>query len=253
MAPAWGAEVVSSNIVGYEKINLANPLTMTGAQFRQVGATATTDLLLSQITLDGVTGMDAEWNFGAALLIWNGKNYVGGQYYWVGPDMESEVGGKWSDDAWEVADDVVLPAGTAFWIQDNNRSATSVGTITVAGEVVQGTTPDPAEIKHPLTMIANPYPQAFKLKDLVVEGTLTGMDAEWNFGAGLLVWNGKNYVGGQYYWVGPDMESEVGGKWSDDAWEVADDVEIPVGGAFWIQDNAYTGTAKISFPAPAAE
>lgn len=247
---AGAEEVVSSNTVGYTKLALTSKFTMTGAQFKLVGET-NADLALSNIELKGVTGIDEDWNLGAALLLWNGSSYVGGQYYWVGEAMQGDIPCKWCDPDYESADEVVLPAGTGFWIQDDTLTSTSSASILISGEVVAKNEPAPAEIKTPFTMISNPYPISYKLKDLIVTGTLTGVDEDWNLGAAILVWNGSSYVGGQYYWVGETMQEDIPCKWCDPDYESADDIEIPVGGAFWIQDDNVSGSAAtISFPAP---
>ena len=90
---------------------------MTGTHFREVGS-ATTDCTLSQITLEGVTGLNEDWDLGAALLMWNATSYVGGQYYWVGDEVQEDLPYKWVTDQYESADDVTVPVGAAFWIQD---------------------------------------------------------------------------------------------------------------------------------------
>ena len=139
--PAWGAEVVSSNIVGYNKVTLNYEFSMLGANFTTVGA-ANGKTKISQIIPDAnVTGIDwaGDWDWGASLQIWNGSDYVGGVYYWTGEvpvaaqeevkeelelDEDFVYNNIWVDSDMKPAN-VQIPIGTGFWIQDNGATGAS--------------------------------------------------------------------------------------------------------------------------------
>ena len=95
-APAWGAEVVSSNIVGYEKVTLSAGLNLIGSQFVVVGGgTATMNELTT--AMDGQSGYDDDsYDPTTELRIWTGSGYA--QYGWSGdlladsPALADEMG-----------------------------------------------------------------------------------------------------------------------------------------------------------------
>ena len=278
--PARAAEVVSSNIVGYNKITLKSRLTMMAASFQNVGAANSTISLSQIVPGDSVTPID--WSdddlpFGSSLLIWNGSSYIGGTYYWtgevpreIGAEMESDLGmpvgsynNIWVDDQYEPVGDISFPAGTAFWIQDDNRSATQLGSITVSGEVVPSTANRSVDADTRLTMMGYTYPKEISTDQLIVSD-LPGID--WNdddlpFGSSLLKWNGSSYIGGTLYWtgevpreIGSEMETDLGLEsgsynniWVNDQYE-PDSLSIGVGEAFWIQNSDTSQKATITFP-----
>ena len=131
LAPAWGAEVVSSNIVGYEKVNLSKGFNMIGTQFLQVGgeplAIATVGVLDSSMA-----GFDEDGVYATEMQIWNGNGY---DYYgWSGTSageyMEDEsLNNMWLNGDFKT-DDATSTAGQGFWIK-----AATAGTITLSGEV----------------------------------------------------------------------------------------------------------------------
>ena len=70
MAPAWGAEVVSSNIVGYNKITLAPGYNLLGIQFSQIGG-ASLDLSDAVILDETYGGYDSNYDFKSTLRVWD--------------------------------------------------------------------------------------------------------------------------------------------------------------------------------------
>ena len=279
IAPARAAEVVSSNIVGYNKVKLQCQMTMTCASFQEVGNAAGTISIQSIVPDTSVTPIDWEDDDlpkGARLLIWNGSSYVGGTYYWTG-EVPRDIGAEMEEDLdlpegfynniWVDADyepvDLMLPAGTAFWIDDANKTATSTGFITVSGEVVGDSANREFSTNNRMTMLGNPLPVEISANDLVMNG-VTGID--WNDddfakGSRLLVWNGSSYVGGTYYWTG-EVPRDIGAEMEEDLdlpagsynniWVDADyepvDVIVPVGGAFWIDNSNSGDDSSVTFP-----
>jgi len=166
---------VSSNIVGYNKVKLQCQMTMTCASFQEVGNAAGTISIQSIVPDTSVTPIDWEDDDlpkGARLLIWNGSSYVGGTYYWTG-EVPRDIGAEMEEDLdlpegfynniWVDADyepvDLMLPAGTAFWIDDANKTATSTGFITVSGEVVGDSANREFSTNNRMTMLGNPLPE----------------------------------------------------------------------------------------------
>ena len=97
IGPAWGAEVVSSNIVGYNKITLKEGLNLLGAQFVPVGQQNKT-LVLSDLTNMTDQPSYERGKSQTQLRFWNGGGYD--TYGWSGAfSVENE------DDAQEMVDD----------------------------------------------------------------------------------------------------------------------------------------------------
>ena len=282
IAPARAADVVSSNIVGYNKVTLNHELSILGANFKTVGA-VNGETKISQIVPDAnVTGIDwkGSWGWGASLLVWNGANYVGGMYYWTGEvpqaaqeeikeelelDDDFVYNNIWVDGDMKPADPE-MTVGNAFWIQDAAQpDKATKGTITTSGEVCTEDVAPAHPLYTGLTMVANTYPVTANISD-VIPSNLSGIDwkGSWGWGASLLMWNGSDYVGGMYYWTGEvpqaaqeeikeelELDEDVvyNNIWVDGDMMPAN-IQIPIGTGFWIQDNNATGESKITFVAP---
>ena len=72
--PAWGAEVVSSNIVGYEKITITPGLNMIGNQFLAVGGDSFQNINEMFKGSDGFIAGTGDDN-ADSILTWNGSAY----------------------------------------------------------------------------------------------------------------------------------------------------------------------------------
>ena len=277
--PARATEVVSSNIVGYNKVKLNCRMTMTSASFQEVGNSSGLISIQSIVPDSSVTPIDWEDEdlpMGSRFLIWNGSDYADGTYYWTGEvpreiasEMEADLhleAGSYNN-IWVNADyepvELMLPAGTAFWIDDAARTATSTANVVVSGEVVGDSATKEFSTNNRMTMLGNPFPVAISPNDLTMNG-LIGIDWEdedLKMGSRLLIWNGSDYADGTYYWTGEvpreiasemetDLHLETGSY--NNIWVNADyepvDVTIPVGGAFWI-DNVNSGDgSSVTFP-----
>ena len=117
IGPAWGAEVVSSNIVGYNKVELSGGFTIIGSQFNLVGAD-TKDVQDFIDPSNDLPGLDAENSYAAQteLQVWTGTGY---RTYGWDPDGDPDVAGsdhKWVDEDLAVADVDIL-IGKGFWIK----------------------------------------------------------------------------------------------------------------------------------------
>lgn len=85
MAPAWGAEVVSSNIVGYNKVAVtANSFDILGSQFTAIGDTT---IDIQDIVGDGIEEGDN-------ILFFNGAGYDSYTYSSVTFDADRNMLGR---------------------------------------------------------------------------------------------------------------------------------------------------------------
>ena len=147
--PAQAADVVSSNIVGYEKINLAaGAYYLSGSQFVKVGGNnATLNDLFSSTDIP----------FDTEVLTLNASGTYDHFYYLEEAyDAESDdfIQG-WGDGSEEYVTDT-LPPGTGFWVK-----APESYSLTQAGEVVSSDSITIDVPKDQLVMIANPFPEGF--------------------------------------------------------------------------------------------
>ena len=257
IAPAWAAEVVSSNIVGYSKVSTVTGLNLVGVQFQAISGNGVSDLNAT-MKPSGLVGYDWE-NFegGDQLYVWDpvAQGYAT-TYTYAGdsvPDaitdaLGYDLSGKWMDgDMLPIAE---LPAlGDGLWIESTAASAE----IIVSGEV--NTNAVTKDLVVGLNLVANPFP-----KELTVNGAsysgLAGYDWE-NFEGGdqLYVWNpalqGYSIT---YTYAGdsvPDaitdaLGYDLSGKWMDGDMLPVDE-PIPVGGAIWIESTALNGTVTFTY------
>ena len=218
-SPAWAAEVVSSNIVGYQKVSIRSGLTIVGAPFVDVGGSG------EGLSIQAITPSDTENSGGiSGLRIWAGTAYD--DYFYYPEDQfgvgEDEIPG-WGDINQEEAG-TVIPPGTGFWIQSDSTEV-----LTVAGEVGSRNT---VTVRSGLTLVCNPLPMDINIQNIVPS------DTENSGGiSGLRLWNGTAYV--DYFYYPEDQfgvgENEIPG-WGDINQEEVS-VSIPSGTGFWIQSD----------------
>ena len=124
--PAWAAEVVSSNIVGYSKLNLANGFTMVGSAFQAIGGQ--NSISVQEIKASGLAGIDWDtFEPGDTLMIWDAaqQGYLTTLYYAGDVQTESMTGygvtaGTWFDMNNFIPATTEIPVGGAFWIVTDN-------------------------------------------------------------------------------------------------------------------------------------
>jgi hypothetical protein len=127
---ASAAEVASQNVVGYQKIDLANGFTMIGTSFQSVGVE--NSLHIQDIKASGLTGFD--WSFatsaGDTIQIWDASAqgylttlfYTGDEYDEFGMmQMYGAEPGTWFDMNAGGPANIEIPAGGAFWIQSSGN------------------------------------------------------------------------------------------------------------------------------------
>ena len=230
MAPAWGADVVSSNIVGYNKMTLPAGLSIAGEGFTAIGGD---EVSIQSIVAEN--GIDV-WG-GDSIRIWNGTKYT--NYYYFGVDADegseglSDGTSGWGDLNGDPVDGTI-PAETGFWVQLQNPA-----TITASGEV--GTN-NCVTVNAGLSLICNPQPCDIDIQDIVPK---SGIDV-WG-GDSIRIWNGTKYT--NYYYFGVDADegseglSDGTSGWGDLNGDPVT-VTIPLGQGFWINTQ---GPATITF------
>ena len=242
VAPAWAAEVVSSNIVGYSKLDLANGFTMVGVPFQQVGTENTASV--QNIKASGLAGFDwVAFDGGDTLLIWDpSQQMYPTELVYSGDTQTAEMvdmgvpAGVWFDMATFAPADMELANGSAVWIV----GSTATGTVTLSGEVP--TNAAPVQLVAGFNMVANPYPKAAAINDVVSCSGLVGFDwVAFDGGGTLLIWDpAQQMYPTELVWSGDTQTAEMvdmgvpAGVWFDMATFAPADTEIPVGGAFWI-------------------
>ena len=178
--PAWAADVVSSNVVGYNKVDLNRGYNMLAVQFNEVGGGAQSiqDIFTGNLPDMAVDGEGFPiWN--AKIQTWNGAGYD--IYYWTG-----SVGGELFDDssynnvwvAGEYGEDGVAHASTP--IGDGVFLWTSSTGVTVlqAGEVATNATKT-VSISPGYNLICNPFPEAINIQNVSISNLPDmGVDSE---------------------------------------------------------------------------
>ena len=253
-APAFGAEVVSSNIVGYHKINLVQGFNMIAPQFVNVGAdTLTRDISTIGVLNDSMAGYDEDYFYATDMMVWDTARQSYTYYGWAGTspgeiDDMDELNNTWLDQSTEETDDTIN-VGNGFWIK-----AASAGTMTISGEVPsENQIPDGGLVINLVAgfnMVANPYPQAVPVSTFgTLDSSMAGYDEDYFYATDLMVWDTARQSYTYYGWAGTspgdiDDMAELNNTWLDQSTEATEDT-IPQGAAVWIK-AATAGT--ITFP-----
>ncbi len=229
------AEVESSNIVGYQKINLDAGYNMIGVQFNEVGGEDKDVATVGTLSAT-MAGFDDEGNFITEMMVWENGDYT--TYGWGGTSGtdyadDSSLDNKWLDLQLQVPQNATLASTGAFWVK-----AGSAGSITVSGEVPDGDVTVPLSVGY--NMVANPLPQDVPVASFgALSAAMAGFDDEGNFITEMMVWANGDYT--TYGWAGTSGtdyadDSSLDNKWLDLQLQVpADNVVVPAGGAVWIK------------------
>ena len=237
-APAWAAEVVSSNIVGYTKVNVVAGLNMLSGAFVAVGG-ENADMNDSVVSSDlGASTVAQFWDA-------TGKAYSS-LFYYPDPDdgiyeddsYENNLGAGWGDGDAIVVEKEMNP-GTGFWVQ-----SPSAATVTLCGEV--STNAVEVSLVAGLNLVGNPFPGQIDISAITSSDLAASTVAQfWNATA-------KSYTT-VFYYPGPadgiyeddSYENNLGAGWGDgDA--IAIDFPIDAGSGFWIQSPS-AATISISY------
>jgi len=233
--PAGAAEVVSSNIVGYQKVTLDPGYNMIGMQFVEVGS-GDAKALADAATLDSsMAGFDDEGTYATELMVWKNGNYT--TFGWSGSSPseymeEPSLDNKWLDLNLEEDSNAFLDAPDAVWIK-----AATAGTVTVCGQV-----PTNDVVTIPLSagynMVANPFPKTVRVADFgELSANLAGFDDEGTYATELMVWKNGNYT--TFGWSGSSPseymeEPSLDNKWLDLNLEETEDT-VDFGHGVWIK------------------
>ncbi len=247
---ASAADVYSSNIVGYSKVDLVPGLTMVGAPFQAVGATGTINIQ-DVVDTTGLVGYD--WNTGTGgdtLIIWDPLTQIyATEYTWSDADPYSlGVDNVWMDVGTLSPATEDLPVGSTFFIS-SSTTTNFVGSL--IGEVPAAAAGQDIAFVSGLTMIANPFPYAL---DINADMTATGLVGyDWGTGTGgdtLIIWDPAVQIySTEYTWSDADPYSlGVANVWMDVGTLSPANEQIPIGGAFFINSTGAGGT--IDFAAP---
>ena len=247
MAPAWGAEVVSSNTVGYQKMSLDVGYNMIGVQFTEVNATGTAKDLMTAPQLDStMAGFDDGGNFATEMKVWKDNNYT--TYGWSGTSgtdvlEDSTFDNKWLNvDLEEVEGEEAAPY-TAFWIK-----AGSAGSVTISGQVP--TNDVTVVLVEGYNMVANPFPMTVPVTTFgVLSPEMAGFDDGGNYVTEMKVWKDGNYT--TYGWSGSSgtavlEDPSLDNKWLNIDLEETDDM-VDFGHGVWIKAGS---AGSITFKAP---
>ena len=230
--PARAQQVVSSNIVGYQKITLAaNNYTMLSPMFNYVGGGE-----------KGIKDLFEEDNFVAAdtgggadcIYLWEDGEYTKTYFF------SSDAGDAWSDDqdGFDETTDT-LPTGLGFWFFSRSDSDKEV---TLAGEVPTNNVVVNIAADN-YTMVANPFSAPLPVKSIVpVTGEFTSADT----GGGadcIYLWEDGEYTKTYFF------SSDAGDAWSDDqdGFDETEDTIAP-GLGFWFFRRGEA--MKIELPVP---
>lgn len=229
--PAWGAEVVSSNIVGYEKINLtANSFVMGAAQFELVGSGTGT---LSDLFSASDIPYDTEIRFLNESGAYEIYQYIEDAY---NVDTDEEEPG-WADGYAELTTDPVSP-GTGFWVKaPENHQLTQAGQVPAAETITVTVAPGMFQ------MVSNPYPQAFNPNE--VSWSNLDYDSEIRVLNASGAYDIYTYIEDAY---NAATDEETPG-WADGYAELVTTDIADVGQGFWIRSTANSDTT-VTFTNP---
>ena len=251
--PAWGNEVVSSNIVGYNKITLQPGLNMIGGLFQKVGTDSA--LLLNDQFVDAATAV----NYGASadaadtITTWDAtrKGYTKIYYYYADrDDPDPDYDDKWYDtDTEDIANVTIADesGATGAWYKNTGNSPI---TVTMAGEVPTNAVYS-VELVNGLNFIANPYPQKIAINGnyFEVEDVFFGPSAD--VADTITTWDAarKGYTKIYYYYADPDdPDPDYDDKWYDTDTEDITTFQIEPGQGFWYNHRGTGATLKFKKP-----
>ena len=148
IAPAWGAEVVSSNIVGYEKVSLTDATyKMSGIQFVNVGGAnaSLNDLFVGNIA------------YGTEIMFLDPSGaYITYKYLEEAYDEDNDTFVEGWGDGDEYLVSNPLANGSGFWFCPH-----ADGDVTQAGQVSAEGTVTISIPAGAYTMVCNPFPTGF--------------------------------------------------------------------------------------------
>jgi len=251
IAPARAAEVVSSNIVGYEKINVpVNSQDIIGIQFQNVGGDGS--LSIQNIKTEGFGDWGDDWIkvYDPSTSRYTTARFygedAGGVYLDDTYDEDTKLASGWGDTD-QIAVGLTLDAGQGVWTQ-----AESGGKVIVSGEVTSGNTVSVPV--NSMTLVANPLPMSVNIQKIKTEGYGDWGD-DWIkvYDPSTSLYTTARYygedAGGVYLDDTYDEDTKLASGWGDTD-QIVVNLTIEAGQGFWTQ--AENG-GILTFPALPAE
>ncbi len=232
VVPARAAEVVSSNVVGYQKVTLAaNNYTMLAPMFNNVGGgeKAIKNIFEEDDFVSGEVSTSAD-----CIYLWEDGEYTRTYFF------SSDANDAWSDaqDGFDETTDS-LQTGLGFWFYSRSDSDK---TVTLAGEVP--TTNIVVNIAADnYTMIANPFAAPLPIKSIVpATGEFTSGEVSTSADC-IYLWEDGGYTKTYFF------SSDAGDAWSDaqDGFDETD-ATINPGLGFWFLRRGEA--MKVTLPVP---
>ena len=240
IAPARAAEVVSSNIVGYEKINVpVNAQNIVGVQFKAVGGTDDA-ISLQSLSPEGYSARGTDWimiydpvtSAYTKAFYW-GEEADGGVY--ESPDEDADCLGPGWGDSNQTVIDIDIKNGEGFWTK-----SVAGGTLTVSGEVSSDNTVTiPA---NQMLLVTSKYPGQVNLQSIVPTG-YSARGTDW-----IMVYDpstssytkafywGEEADGGVY--ESPDEDADCLGPGWGDSNQTVINLTLEYGQGFWTKSVA---------------
>ena len=212
--PAHAADVVSSNIVGYNKVSVTvNAFDILGSQFTAIGDHA---IDIQDLFSEGLSESDN-------LLFFNGTGYDSYTYFELTFDEDwNELGAGWQDDATGFRATRSIAPGEAFWIKPVETK-----TMTFSGEVSTSTTYT-FNGGNMNKLVAIPVPEKIDLQDVTFQNIAESDSIQ--------IYNGSGYDSYTYFDLTFDEDwNELGAGWQDDSTGFRSDKEVDLGKGFWIK------------------
>ena len=223
--------MVSSNIVGYQKLSipaggyalLANPFTVVGSD----GETFPINDMFSDDAGQSTAGNTS--GLGDTIEVWDPTIQGYSSLYF----FSSRAGNKWAAGASpRVATTDAINAGDGYWYR--NRGANTF-TLTVSGEVA--TNDVTITLSPGYTLVCNPFPADLPLNSDNIDWATAGATAGNTSGLGdtIEVWDPtiQGYSSLYFY------SSRAGSKWAAGASpRVATTDSIPAGAGFWYRNRS---------------
>ena len=226
-APAQAAEVVSSNIVGYHKLNVdPDNNQIVGVQFTTVGANT---LDIQDLVLEGVADGDR-------IQFFNGVTYDAYLYAEETYDEtgEEDLGPGWTDEVTGLRAERALIPGQAFWLRASGESAT----MTFGGEVK----PDgsySANCGGVFALVAVPTPVKKDLQSVTFENIADGDRIQFFNGT---TYDAFTYAEETYDETG---EEDLGPGWTDEASGLRAEKEVQLNDGFWLMSESDTVSISV--------
>ncbi len=198
VAPARAADVVSSNIVGYQRLAIpANGYAMIANPFVEVGTEA--PIGLDEMFADDQTAATAGTSSDAAdtIMVWNGSAFEMLAFF-----RQTKKGLFWADATGDATDDP-FPANAGVFYQSAGAANTF---LTISGQVKSNSQTLPIA-KKCYTLLENPFPTALPIQSFNVAGATA--EASSDAADKIYIWNGAGYD--MYFF----RKTKKGNYWAD--------------------------------------